>query len=476
MSEWQLRHPEDWHPDRETLEKFLDDDLSEEEGRSLQRHLFSCAGCEQHLIALLPVAPDCCAADSLQAPLPADLPPETESGYIGLLRQVLRETREEMSQRKSTLSRERTAADHTWEKVRDFGFGALRELVWEDPRFQSWGFFELLVDKAREAALEEPRRAEELLRVALDVTEHLDPELYGNGAIGAARTRAWSNLGNALRILGDFRQAEQAFLQAEAHFETSWLDPLDEALLLELKASLRRAQRRFADALQMLDNALELYREVNEPHLQGRTLMAKGLVLRYAGDFEAAGNCFRSSLFLLDGAEEPRLMVLSQSNLIGCLYECGRCEEALSLIPEARKLMEEVTTRTDLLRLRWLEGQIAVALGREEEAEPIFLELIEVFTADRLAFDAALVSLDLAAVYARQGRTADVKQLAGEMLPIFQSCDVHREAIAAMIVFQKAAEMEQLSVSLVEEVSSFLQRVRSNPSLRFRGDSERQDS
>ncbi len=226
----------------------------------------------------------------------------------------------------------------------------------------------------------------------------------------------------------------------------------------------------------MLDNALGLYREVNEPHLQGRTLMAKGLVLRYSGDFEAAGNCFRSSLFLLDGTEEPRLMVLSQSNLIGCLYECGRCEEALSLIPEARQLMEAVTTRTDLLRLRWLEGQIFVALGREEEAEPMFLELIEVFTADRLAFDAALVSLDLAAVYARQGRTADVKQLAGEMLPIFQSCDVHREAIAALIVFQKAAEMEQLSVSLVEEVSSFLQRVRSNPSLRFRGDSERQDN
>ena len=66
----------------------------------------------------------------------------------------------------------------------------------------------------------------------------------------------------------------------------------------------------------------------------------------------------------------------------------------------------------------------------------------------------ALVSLELSAVYARQGRTADVKRLAAEMLPIFQSCEVHREALAALIVFQKAAEMEQLSVGLVEEVTS----------------------
>jgi hypothetical protein len=61
-----------------------------------------------------------------------------------------------------------------------------------------------------------------------------------------------------------------------------------------------------------------------------------------------------------------------------------------------------------------------------------------------------------------------VKRLAAEILPIFRSCEVHREALAALIVFQKAAEREQLSVGLVEEVTSFIQRVQKNPSLRFR--------
>lgn len=459
----------EWHPDLETLESFLEDELTEEESRTLQRHLFSCSGCEERLIRILPVP-----ANPVRVTPPHDLGGRAEqdedASLRNLFRQVLCKARQEGEQRRSLLARERRDAGQLWRSFREMSAEARRERVWEDARYQSWGFFELLLDKSRWIVLEEPRKAEELLRLSLDVTEHLDPERYGPGSIDSAKSRAWASLGNALRVLADFRQAEQAFRQAEIHLAQGWLDPLDEALLLEYKASLRRAQRRFGEAIQLADAAIGLYREVNEPHFQGRALMAKGLVLRYADDCESAAALFRESLFLLDGAEEPRLLAVSQYNLIGCLHDSGRAQEAAALIPEARKLIEEVGKRSDLLRLRWLEATIAVTLGRTAEAEPIFLELIDAFADDRMAYDVALVSLELSAVYARQGRTADVKRLAGEMLPIFKSCEVHREALAALIVFQKAAEKDQLSLGLVEEVTTFLQRVRANPSLRFRGD------
>ncbi|HEX3128655.1 MAG TPA: hypothetical protein VH394_15085 [Thermoanaerobaculia bacterium] len=446
----------DWHPDRKTLEFFLDNDLPEELSRTLQRHLFTCSGCEERLIDILPGSPG-----RLEGP-PGD------SGYSPLVRRVLREVRQESGPRRSALTQERREAGRLWRQVRNLSSEALRERLWEDPGFQSWGFFELLVDKARVAVLEEPGRAESLLRLALDVADHLSPDVYGPGSIESAKARAWAGLGNALRVLSDFRQAEQAFRQAEIYLTAGWLDPLDEALLLEYKSSLRRAQRRFGEALDLLDAAISVYREVNEPHGQGRAMMAKGLVLRYGGDPEAASVWFRDSLFLLDGNEEPRLLALSQSNLIGCLIDTGRVREAAALLPEALKLIEQVGMRCDSTRLRWMQGTIAAALGRPAEAEEVFLELIESFTEDRVAYDVALVSLELAALYARQGRTADVKRLAAEILPIFQSCEVHREALAALIVFQKAAEMEQLSLGLVEEVSTFLQRVQTDSSLRFR--------
>jgi tetratricopeptide (TPR) repeat protein len=195
--------------------------------------------------------------------------------------------------------------------------------------------------------------------------------------------------------------------------------------------------------------------------------MKKGLTYQSQGEFEAAITCLRNCLFLLDGNQEARLLVAAQANLILCLHDSGQSRAAAALIPEARQLLLEVGKRGDLLRLRWTEGRVLAALKRSAEAEEAFLEVREGFVDDRAAYDAALVCLDLAALYARQGRTGEVRRLVSEMLPVFRACDVHREALAALIVLEKAAGQE-LTLGLVEEVAGFLQQVRSNPALRFR--------
>ncbi|HVR96018.1 MAG TPA: hypothetical protein VMW27_05350, partial [Thermoanaerobaculia bacterium] len=328
--------------------------------------------------------------------------------------------------------------------------------------------FEVLIDKSRQAALTEPQKAEELARLAIDLTDFLDPELYGPGSFEAAKTRAWACCGNALRILAQFREAEQAFQTAESYFSRSWLDPLDEGLLLELKAGLRRAQRHLADGVELLDAAIDLYREINEPHLQGRATLTKGTLLQLQGKYEEAGDCFRSSLFLIDGAQEPRLICISQFNLIYCLYDSGRTEEAAALLPDTRQLMERNGQGSDLIRLRWLEGKIAATLGHAALAEQALHEARSRMIEDSAVFDAALISLDLAALFARQRRSSASKRLIEEIVPIFRSCEVYDEAVAALIVFQKAVEMEQVTLGLVEEVAAFLQQSRSNPTLRFR--------
>ena len=198
--------------------------------------------------------------------------------------------------------------------------------------------------------------------------------------------------------------------------------------------------------------------------------MIKGVTIQRNDDPETATACYRESLFLLDSAREPRLVVATQSNLILCLHESGRSAEAAALVEDARRLVAEVGKRSDLLRIDWVGGRVAAAIGREAEAERLFLAIRDEFIADDLVFDVALISLDLAALYARQSRNADVKRLAAEILPIFRSREVHREALAALIAFEQAAEREQLTLGLVEEISSYLKKVRANPQLRFRGE------
>ncbi|HSK75730.1 MAG TPA: tetratricopeptide repeat protein [Thermoanaerobaculia bacterium] len=447
------------HLDREALEKFLSDELAEEESRALQRHVFTCSECEERLVRLLP------GTRTRRGGRPTN-----GESHRELIRRVADEKKAESVASRSALELERREAPALFEELEARGPEERRHRVWNDSRYQTWGLFEWLADRSHEILPQEPRKSEDLVRLALDVAGRLDASRYGAPAIEAAQARASTHLGNTLRVLSDFRQAEQAFQTAELHFGRSWLDPLDEGLLLESRAALRRAQGRFDEALRLLDTAIAIYREINEPHLQGRALMIKGLTLQYSNDSRAAADCFRESLFLLDGAREPRLIVMSQCNLILSLHESGRSAEAAALVENARRLVAEMGKRSDRLRLDWIAGRVAAATGRETEAERSFLEIRDAFVEDDLAYDAALISLDLSALYARQGRTADVKLLAAEILPIFRSREVHREALAALITFEQAAEQEQLTLGLVQEISSYLEKVRANPGLRFRGE------
>src|SRR6266545_2507993 len=84
-----------------------------------------------------------------------------------------------------------------------------------------------------------------------------------------------------------------------------------------------------------------------------------------------------------------------------------------------------------------------------------------------IGYDAAMVSLDLAILYLKEGRMADVQRVAEEMLPIFQAQDVHREALAALQLFQEAARQQELTIERALEVAAYLWKARTEPGLRF---------
>lgn len=313
---------------------------------------------------------------------------------------------------------------------------------------------EALLAASRRAVSDRPRAARDLARLAVELAPAWSP--LGSEAVATARLRAFTHLANAWRMLGDFRQAERAFRQAESHWEASRRDPLDRGLLLEWKAPMLRAQGRFDAALALIDDAISLYGKLREPHLKGRVSIIKGVTLRYRGELAAAADCLRDSLFLLDGDREPRLVAAAQMNLIGCLHEAGRAAEAAALLPAARRFHEQVARPADLLRLTWIAGRVASSLGRLREAERDLLLVREQFLADGLALDAALVCLDLAALYARLGRTDEMKRLAAEMVPIFNAQEVPQAAAAALILFAQAAQRERVTLALVEELSAAL--------------------
>lgn len=121
----------------------------------------------------------------------------------------------------------------------------------------------------------------------------------------------------------------------------------------------------------------------------------------------------------------------------------------------------------DLLRLRWLEGLVALGLLRTEQAEVAFREVREAFGELGLGYDAALASLDLATVYVLQGRAAEVRQLSEETLTLSKAYGLHEEALAALLALCNAARLDQAGLELVREISGFLRRFQHDPDLRF---------
>lgn len=338
--------------------------------------------------------------------------------------------------------------------------GQLRRVV-DEEGLQTWGLCQYLLRKSFEAGFEEPTRAVMLAEVAVYIAEHLVEEAYDPNWLLDLRARAWAHLGNARRVLGELWSADAAFRRAEAYLEKSLTgNSLVEAEIADLKGSLRRAQRRLSEALQLNETALALYRANEHGHGVAKTLVQKAKIQEESGDLAGALEVLAQAIAEIDPEADPRLLVYARHNQLSCLTSADRHEEAEALLPEVRALFEGVGTPLDLVRLRWAEGRIALGRGLLEAAEEAFFEAQREFQDRRMAFDAALVSLDLAAVYVRQGATAELKRLAVELMPVFESREVNREAMAALLLFQSAAEEEILTLDLVRHIADFLRHER----------------
>ena len=236
---------------------------------------------------------------------------------------------------------------------------------------------------------------------------------------------------------------------------------------LEARASLCRDQQRLPEAHLLADGAIAIYRRHRELHLLGRAFVEKGKTYAAEHDLEAAIHWLRKGLGVLDPTRERCVELGARLDLMLCLLDGGRAQEAGFLLRASRSEFEAHAGELLGFRFRWLEGKIQQSLGDVETAEQSLAAARRGFMERGLGFDAAGVSLDLAGLYASQGRVAEMRRMAEEMLPILQSQDLHREAIAALIVFQQAVRMERVSTEFLREIRHYLERARKDHRLRF---------
>lgn len=335
-----------------------------------------------------------------------------------------------------------------------------RILVRNDARFQSLVVAELLLAEVWTVGFDDPATAHAQADVVLDLLDGLTEESPVGAVAQDLRARARAYRGNLRRMTSDFRGAEEELTEAFQLLQRGTGDPLETARWLDLMTTLRIGQRRFGEAGDLIQRAIRIYRAADEQHLTGRAMISLASALQEQGELARAAEVLEAAVPLIDGTQEPRLLLVAEHNLASLLVDLGDHERAASLLPQIRQASVGAGSRFDLLRFRWLEGTVLRGLGREARAEAALLEVRKGFLELGVAYDSAAVSLELAALYLRQGRTSELKELAQEIIPVFRSRDIHQEAYAALLLFQRAVEMETLTVRMVEEVSEVLRRFR----------------
>lgn len=260
---------------------------------------------------------------------------------------------------------------------------------------------------------------------------------------------------NAVRVGGDLERAEVLFTEAlTLRARSSPAQEVSDARFCDLLSSLRRDQRRFNEALDLLDQSLAGASGAGRARLG--TKRAK--VLEELGRAEEAILELRQALPLVDAEAEPRLAWVVRFNLLVTLCDLGRTQEASPLLPELRALAERLGNSLDLLRHDWIEGRIAAIEGRRAEATERLDRVRQAFLDRKIAYDAALVTLELAVVYLEDGRTAEVKEVTSQLVPLFAALKIGREALAALRLFCTAAEMEAATIQEARRLRELLRR------------------
>jgi tetratricopeptide (TPR) repeat protein len=262
---------------------------------------------------------------------------------------------------------------------------------------------------------------------AVRTVESLRPEEHDPTSLSDLKAQAWLQLANAYKINNQLAEAESALDRARAALRRGGNDLRLLGWAVKVESALRNAQRRLAEACELMDGAYRLYLKLEDRHLAGLALISKAVYLGHGTQYAESLLLYRRGIPLLEPGRDPQLDAIAQQGLITSLIGGGRHAEAgrLFLRSDLRHQLSNVPN------IRWMEGRLLAGLGKNSKAEKALMEVREVFLGQGQEYTAAVVGLDLLPIWSLQGRSGMVRAAAGEIFDTLQSLGIRKEAAKA---------------------------------------------
>lgn len=287
-------------------------------------------------------------------------------------------------------------------------------------RFRGRAFAKLLIRESKAVLPGKPDESYHLAHSAETVLHcsRIGPEDFQLFAHAVALA------GNARRAIGDLETADKMLSAARVLME-HWgvTDTVVCAEIDALEGVLRKDQRRFVEARELLTRSSVLFQMLQETIESARAFLRLATLFDEEGSPEESIEMIDSAIELIEPETEPTLYLLARFKLAYSLHAAGRHREAQDHLDSDMDRYRACDDPQILLHRRWLEAKIALDLGEEERAETELRAVHEAF--GQRPLDQAHVNLDLALLYLRQGRLTDVKQLATEAVSCFEAHGIH---------------------------------------------------
>lgn len=185
----------------------------------------------------------------------------------------------------------------------------------------------------------------------------------------------------------------------------------------------------FSEAEAYYRSALEHYRETGQLVRVGIVLTNLSLLLRYMGQLEEAVAAGREAVSLASG---PLYEATATGNLAFALAETGRAEEALAMVQETEPTIMQLGNPNYIIEYRRAVATILVQLGRAEEARDLLLTALR--EAEERGYSRDVTDVN--------GLLADAYAAVGDYENAYKHHKLHHELVLTQSQKKAASQLE----------------------------------
>lgn len=362
---------------------------------------------------------------------------------------------------------EREWAECLWQALRPEPGEVIRRAIRQAVVFESPAFFHLLCEKSLEEGRQDRQRGIELAELALEALDANAATLAEN--LPALRAYAQAVIGNAHRLANDFPAADVAFHNCHRELArcSSSPDPWLAVEILGYEGALRRHQRRFEHALELLDRAVELGSTLEDRVPLIKALLQRVAVAGYGGRPEETLPDLLEALELLASVDEPLLETMAYQSLAVTYVFAGAFGAAAAVLPRAQILCEAHGNPLLQHQLETVAGLVRQGMGDLAGAGRHLTRARAGMISLRDRDHTAAVSMELAVVRFRQGRCSSAARLASEAIPLFASIQASRDVAAAHEMLREAIVRDRLTEEALLEARGCMRRLSHDPAHAF---------